>query len=50
MAAKRGAAARAQPNVFAATLARFKAASRTAEKRHGSRISDYSPGLPRASG
>jgi hypothetical protein len=37
MAAKRGAAARAQPNVFAATLARFKAASRTAEKRRGSK-------------
>ena len=37
MAAKRGAAARAQPNMFAATLARFKAASRTAEKRRGSK-------------
>jgi hypothetical protein len=37
MAAERGAAARAQPNVFTATLARFKPAGRSANKRHASK-------------
>ncbi len=37
MAAKQGAAAHAQPNVFAATLARLKPAHRSAEKRRYSK-------------
>lgn len=37
MAAKRGTAAHAQPNMFAATLARFKPSRRSAQKLPGSK-------------